>query len=114
MSQKILRLAPGRGMFMADGIHLVNPEKPVNYLPDTYQPTPKILSALRANILIDVNGNIVESEKPTAAKDVKPDAPKIEDAKVEDPAAADKPAEVDEPAADADAAKETTAKTKRK
>ncbi|MNY50093.1 hypothetical protein D3C86_1855700 [compost metagenome] len=56
----------------------------------------------------------MESEKPTAAKDVKPDAPKIEDAKVEEPAAADKPAEVDEPAADADAAKETTTKTKRK
>lgn len=109
MSQKILRLAPGRGMFMADGIHLVNPEKPVNYLPDTYQPTPKILSALKAKILIDVNGNIVEDEKPKAAKDVKPDAPKVEAAKVEEPAAA-----VDEPVADAEATKEATTKTKRK
>lgn len=56
---KIVRLNPFRGMFIADGFHLINPERPIAHLPENFIPTPRVEAAIRSGILIDVNKNIL-------------------------------------------------------
>ena len=88
MAEKVLRLHPTRGFYLDGGLHLVNPEKPQVRLPEKYVPHAKVLKAIEAGILIDVNKNILQKEAPvqvvekevkeTPKKEVKKEEPKKE------------------------------------
>lgn len=70
--EKIIRLHPLRGFFLEDGLHLVNPERPQRLLPEDYVPSKHVIQAIKAGVLIDINGNIlVDEKKVTAKKEVK-------------------------------------------
>lgn len=102
MAEKQLRLHPSRGFFLAEGFHLVNPEKPVANLPENYVASPAILRAIKSGVLIDMNKNILVDEKAATkakATETAQEAPKANEkpeAKQEDVEVVEGPTEATE------------------
>lgn len=112
MAEKVLRLNQGKYFFFGGGLHLVNPEKPVVVLPDTYVPSEPVIRGIETGVLVDVNQNVLVKEE--AKKEApKKEAPKKEEPKVEEPKE-ESPVADEAPVEEAPAEEKPKAKTRKK